>query len=71
MAERCTWCGSSGRQQEEIEELRARVAELERHLSAICEMQQRNYGHGFNTHIELSDLAADARQALAGKQEGE
>ena len=52
----------------ESETLRARVAELEGHLTAICEMQQRHYGRGFYTHIELIDLAAAARAALEKPQ---
>ena len=54
----------------QVIELEDRVAELTEHLIAICEMQQRLYGRGFDTHYELSDLCSAARAALAKPQEG-
>lgn len=42
-------------------------------LEAICEMQERNYGYGMETHIELAQLTDTARKALAAhrQQKGE
>lgn len=34
-------------------------------LEAICEMQERTYGYGIDTHIELARLVVPARAAIA------
>ncbi len=40
------------------------VAALVEILTAICDMQARNYGNGIDTHLELFGLASKARAAL-------
>ncbi len=40
-------------------------------ISEICEMQERNYGNGTKTHIELIALSKLAREILASLDKGE
>lgn len=49
----------------QILELLAIQAQLVEALSAICNMQQRNFGDGIATHIALISLSDDGRTALA------
>ena len=48
-----------------ILELLAIQAQLVEALTAICDMQQRNFGDGIATHIALIGLSDDGRVALA------